>query len=82
MSFYTLIIACQGHISGDSIIFEFSNGCLKFCLKHFLQILTILAILDNLAILKNLVILVNMVIYVNLVMLVNHVILLNLVFFW
>ena len=86
VSFYTLIIACQGHISGFTIIFEFSNGCLKFCLKHFLQSWQfwqlILAILDNLAILKNLVILVNMVIYVNLVMLVNHVILLNLVFFF
>ena len=33
MSFYTLIIACQGHISVVTVIFEFSNGCLKFCLK-------------------------------------------------
>ena len=33
MSFYTLIIAWQGHISDVAVIFEFSNGCLKFCLK-------------------------------------------------
>ena len=68
MSFYMLIIACQGHISGVAVIFEFSNGCLKFCLK-----LLFYKFDDS-------EIIVNMMIYVNLVMLVNHVILLNLVF--
>ena len=77
MSFYTLIIACQGHISGVTVIFEFSNGCLKFLLKLFFTNLTILAISGDS---EKTVILVNMVIYVNLVMLVNHVIILNLVF--
>ena len=41
MSFYTLIITRQGHISGVAVIFEFSNGCLKFCLKLFFTNLTI-----------------------------------------
>ena len=78
ITLWAFIIACQGHISCVIDIFEFYNGCLKFCLIFF----TNLTILANLAILKNLVILVNMVIYVNMVMLVNHVILLNLVFCW
>ena len=78
ITLWAFIIACQGHISCVIDIFEFYNGCLKFCLIFF----TNLTILANLAILKNLVILVNMVIFVNMVMLVNHVILLNLVFFW
>ena len=60
MSFYTLIIACQGHISGDTIIIEFSNGCLKFCLKLSFTNLTIQAIM---AILNKKMILVNIVIY-------------------
>ena len=34
-----LIIASQGHISDVTVIFEFSNGCLKFGLKNSLQIL-------------------------------------------
>ena len=75
MSFYTLIIACQGHISGDTIIFEFSNGCLKFSLTFYKFDNS-----GNSGESEKMVILVNMVIYVNLVMLVNHVILLNV--FW
>ena len=43
VSFYTLIIACQGHISGVTVIFEFSNGCLW----NFFTNLTILAILKK-----------------------------------
>ena len=61
MSFYTLIIACQGHISVVTVIFEFSNGCLKFCLKLCFTNLTIQAIM---AILNKKMILVNIVIYV------------------
>ena len=60
MSFYTLIIACQGHISVVTVIFEFSNGCLKFCLKLSFTNLTIQAIM---AILDKKMILVNIVIY-------------------
>ena len=60
MSFYTLIIACQGHISIVTAIFEFSNGCLKFCLKLSFTNLTIQAIM---AILNKKMILVNIVIY-------------------
>ena len=60
VSFYTLIIACQGHISIVTAIFEFSNGCLKFCLKLSFTNLTIQAIM---AILNKKMILVNIVIY-------------------
>ena len=59
VSFYTLIIACQGHISIVTAIFEFSNGCLKFCLKLSFTNLTIQAIM---AILNKKMILVNKVI--------------------
>ena len=78
MSFFMLIIACQGHISGVTVIFEFSNGFLKFLLKLFFYKFDDSG---NSGDSEKMVILVNMVIYVNLVMLVNHVILLNLVFF-
>ena len=77
MSFFTLISACQGHISGVTVIFEFSNGCLKFLLKLFYKFDDSGNSGDS----EKMVILVKMVIYVNLVMLVNHVIILNLVFF-
>ena len=33
MSFYTVIITCQGHISDVSVIFEFLNGCIQNILE-------------------------------------------------